>query len=213
MIYDFIQRMSPVGGMATSLHLLSDIYMSQNKNYIVLGYFIARLGLCFHEKIGLYFMAVGHTNFMPDEGFENIRKYVGWTVDVMYISGLRAAIRNSSTANDCVCFSLYEIFNIKDKMSSVLKALDQMKMHFAFQIHIVFNIKSDRRDVFVEVYHTPDPQQRLAQSLSLLRLGKNYINLEAFDKYQPKPLTDVGELILREGVYNVPVKTWPNMSL
>lgn len=64
-----------------SLHLYSDSYAGKNKNYIVLGYFITMMGLVLHDYIDWYFMTIGHTKFLPDEGFGHIR-HLGLIVDL-----------------------------------------------------------------------------------------------------------------------------------
>ena len=68
-------------GHAKTLDLNSDSSTGQNKNNIMVGYFVTRVALGFHDFIRWKFMMVGHTKFRPDEGFGHTRSFVERHVD------------------------------------------------------------------------------------------------------------------------------------
>lgn len=111
MLHHFFTSTSPAVGHARNLHLNSDSCAGQNKINILLG-------LGYHKTSIWSFMTVGHTKFHPDEGFGNIRQYVGRRVHVFCMDDLAVAIKDSSQHNRCVRFSIKDVFDYEAKLST-----------------------------------------------------------------------------------------------
>lgn len=77
MMYYFLTHTQPVIGNKTELHFHSDSCSGQNKNNIVLGYYMVMVAMGFYDVSDWYFMCVGHTKFLPNEIFGHIRQNVG----------------------------------------------------------------------------------------------------------------------------------------
>lgn len=96
MLNDFLLFTCPTIGRPKILDLHRDSCAAENKKNIMLGYFMTRVGLCYHDEVLWHFMAVGHTRFRPDRGFGNIRKHVGRRLDVINVEEMHKAISESS---------------------------------------------------------------------------------------------------------------------
>lgn len=188
MLNHYLGCVCPLVGRANSLNLHSDSCTGKNKNNIVLGMLMTRVGLGFHEYIDWNLMTVGHTKFRPDEGFGHIRKHVGRRVDVMSMTGMQRAIKESAVSSRCVSFPVDELFDYKGKMYKIFKHLQGIKKNFAFRLHIGCSTSNGHRKVYVDVYHSPRVGDPPAQTVQLLRPDMEYCRLSHFEKDPPRRL-------------------------
>lgn len=199
-------------GRAQSLHLHSDSFTVENKNRIVLSYFISKLGLGYHDSIGWNFMTVGHTKCRPDEGFSNIFKHVSRRVEIFSIDQLCASINHSSTAKKiCSVFSA-RFLRIQVRFVEKGKPLEDIKAYFAFKIHIGPSIAVDLCVICFDFFQTTGLNQNKYQNLKFPRPVDTYCNLSQFYTDPPKPFPSARNCILQDNVFNVLLKTLPTFS-
>jgi len=195
MLHHFFSVTSPSIGKARRLFLPSDSCIGQNKNNILLGYFMLRVAHGYNDKIIWQFMAVGHTKFRPDEGFGNIRRFVDGRVDILSMKEMMKAIENSSLSNKCVLFPVQSVQDWKE-VSSTFNSLYGIRKFFAYKIHIRATVVDGKRSVVVDVHHKPNSGTP-DMTVNLLKKGKEFPKFESFKFVQPQPLT----LARRKGLF------------
>jgi len=210
MLDHFFEVVNTRLGKAEVLHLHTDSCTGQNKNNIVLGYLMLRVGHGLHDEIVWHFMEVGHTKFRPDEGFGNIRQHVGIRSNVLSIGELVSAIEASAISARCVLFPVEHIRNWK-AVSDTFHFLAGLRKFFAYKIHIRAVVENDARRVIVDVYRDPKGSSPDV-SKNLLKSGKHYPPLSSFEHVVPRKLTRVRRESLRDDVYSVLKRNRVKMS-
>lgn len=201
MLHHFFSNTSQAIGHPEKLFLHSDSCVGQNKNNIVLGYYMLRVALGYHEEVVWQFMTVGHTKFRPDEGFGQIRCFVDGRADILCMEEMKEAIELSAFSNHCIHFPVEDVRNWKE-VSEIFNPLVGIRKTFAYKIHIRACNKFGKRTVCVEVYHEPGKEEP-DQSLYLAKEGKDFPSLNSFTKILPTKLTEARRAGLRKDVYSV----------
>lgn len=210
MLNHFLQVTCAPIGQARKLFLHSDSCTGQNKNNILLGYFMLRVAHGYHDEIIWQFMAVGHTKFRPDEGFGLIRTYVDGRADVLSMEEMRVAIENSSSSNTCVIFPV-EVVQDWKAVSKTFKALYGIRKNFAYKIHIRAETKDGKRTVLVDVYHKPDGEQP-DTTVNLMKNGVELPTLSSFIRVPPTAMSEARRAGLENDVYAVLKRNRVTMS-
>ena len=210
MMHHFLSKTCPLVGNAKVLHLHSDSCTGQNKNNFVLGYYMLRVAHGHHDEILWHFMAVGHTKFRPDEGFGLIRQHVDGRANILCFDDMKRAIEHSSFSNECVLFPVSEVQDWK-KVSDYYRALPGIRKNFAYKIHIRSVVNEDRRDVLVDVYHSPD-RKTPDLTVSLLKPNCTAPAFDTFPIVPVQPLTQARRSGLEKDVYSVLRKSRIEMS-
>jgi len=180
----FTKTNAPIGRSET-LFLHSDSCTGQNKNNIVLGYFMLRVALGYHENIIWQFMAVGHTKFRPDEGFGLIRTYVEGRANIMSMTEMKEAIEASASSNRCILFPVADVQDWKH-VNETFKPLFGIRKYFAY----------------VDIYHEPGAEEP-NQSFNLVKPGTEFPSLDSFPYVAPAQLTVARRTGLQKDVYSV----------
>lgn len=100
----------------------------------MLGFFLLRVANGYDE-IDWHFMTVGHTKFKQDEGFGNIRRFIGSHATFFKMRELFDAINALASSNRCVIFPLTEVVDFKSGMNS-LKPLSGKKKHSTHKLYV-----------------------------------------------------------------------------
>ena len=77
LLHYFLTSVQPETGNKKVLYVQSDSCQGQNKNNIVLDYFLWRVVRGYHDRVIWRFMEVGHTKNRADQGFGHIRSAIG----------------------------------------------------------------------------------------------------------------------------------------
>lgn len=123
-----------------------------------------------------------------------------------------ASINESSTIYKFVQFSLHDVYDYKSGLSKTFNPLVRIKNNLAFKFHMCSLIDHDRRVVFVDVFQTAGANENQDQSVALLRPSETYCNLSQFEKNPPDPLNHARNCKLSDNVFNVLLKSRPNLS-
>eukprot|EP00171_Calliarthron_tuberculosum_P002286 IDg2286t1 len=210
MLHHFLSIECPLLGRSKIVHFHSDSCTGQNKNNIVLGYFMLRVAHGFHDDIFWHFMEVGHTKFRPDEGFGSIRTHLDGRSNVLSMNELISEILKSAESARCVLFPTEEIRNWKS-VSDTFNFLAGLKKFFAYKIHIRAGDVNGKRNVVVDVYRDPKSTSPDV-STNLLKTGRQFPSFESFEKIIPKELSYARRHGLFKDVYSVLKRNRVQMS-
>lgn len=193
---DYFFRVNcPYLGTSRVINLHSDSCTGQNKNNIVLGYFMLRVAHNMHDEIIWNFMEVGHTKFRPDEGFGCIRRHVENKCNILSMSEMVEAVKESAVSSQCVLFPVNEIRNWK-KCSEYFEFMAGLRKYFAYKIHIRAEYVCGQRNVLVDVYRKPGSKvPDLTKNLQ--KSGIGFATFESFERVPVRLLTKAR----REGLY------------
>lgn len=205
----FTKTCAPIG-LSKTLYLHSDSCTGQNKNNIVLGYFMLRVALGFHEEIIRQFMAVGHTKFRPDEGFGKIRTRVDGRDIILSMKEMKAAIEASASTNRYVIFPVEDVQDWKE-VSNIFNSLYGIRKNFAYKIHVRSCTVSGNRSITVDVHHESGGEQP-DQSVNLVKQGVQFPGLTSFRRVEARPLTLARRTGLLKDVYSVLIRNRVDMT-
>lgn len=138
MLHHFLSNIIREVGHAKLLHLHSDL-CSRQKNNIVLGYFMCRVGHGYHDKLVWHFMSVVHTKFRPEVGSGCILRHVWQRIDILSMHD--SVISSSERSNFCVRFPINK--STSQKFVQYLSQLSALRGSFRTRLRLVLIWKTE----------------------------------------------------------------------
>ena len=152
-LHYFFTRVRRLLGSSKVLHFNSDSCTWENKNDILVKYFMLRVAHRCLEEIIWSFREVGHTKFRPDEEFGITRQYVDDLSDVVCKSDMVNKIGKSAQPNSCHLFPVSKVQYWK-RVGDYFKFLTGLKNFFTYKIPIRAVVQDGARNVFFDVYRS-----------------------------------------------------------
>eukprot|EP00171_Calliarthron_tuberculosum_P010739 IDg10739t1 len=202
-LHYYMKHIQPRVGTAKELYLHMDSCTGQNRNNIVLGYFMLRVFLGYHDRVVLKFMTVGHTKFGPDRVFGHIKRRMKQEEALSIDEFLSKIVSGAADCSEGFHFDHYgHVRDYKSGTNKLFKKLPGFRSKFYYSITIDGYGEQDRD---VSVHTSTSPGGDVEDSYTLRKHSFKLQTLDCstlFPLVQAKAIGSARRKSLRDDILN-----------